>query len=347
MARSRILWFGLLAAVLFPLAAAAQPFNSYLALNTGDTGYVQIPAAGFDFSTGFTFEAWVSVRDAFGPGGCSSIAGKDYTKAFWIGVCGTTLRSYIKGSGSLFDGGRIPANDWVHIAVTYDGANRKHYIDGEEVATRAETGNMTLSPGTAVRIGSDVSWLHTANGAYDEVRFWTVARTKEEIRANITKTINAPQAGLLAVYHFDANANDAIGGRNGTTTGSAGFLNNAVTASCTTTAEALCLQGNKFLVQTKWIDYAGNFGNGKVVPGSSADSGLFWFFNAANWEVLVKVLNACPGSGKWVFAAATTDVHYELIVTNVTSGEQKRYFNYLGTPAPAVTDTGAYPTACP
>ena len=343
MARSRILFLALVAAILFPLAASAQPFGAYLVLNN-DTSYVTIPATDFDFTDGFTFEAWVSVRDAFGASGCSSIAGKDYTKAWWIGVCGTTLRSYIKGSGSQYSSGTLSANEWHHIAVTYNGSVRKHYIDGEEVGSKDETGSMTLSPGTAVRIGSDVSWLHTANGAYDEVRFWKTARTKEEIRSTITKKIDTP--GPFSGYHLDGTVNDPFGGRNGSLNGSAAFLTNAVALSCTPSAEALCLQGNKFLVQTRWIDYAGNAGNGKTVPGASADSGLFWFFSANNWEVLVKVLNACP-SAKWVFAAASTDVHYELIVTNVTTGETKRWFNYLGNAAPAITDSGAFPGACP
>src|SRR4051794_36324659 len=115
MDRSRILFLALVAAILFPLAASAQPFGSYLALNSGDTGFVSIPPAGFDFTDGFTFEAWVSVKDSFGSSGCSSIAGKDYTKAWWIGVCGTTLRSYIKGSSSQFSSGKLPASDWTHI----------------------------------------------------------------------------------------------------------------------------------------------------------------------------------------------------------------------------------------
>src|SRR5215212_10155844 len=164
MPRSRMLFLALFTAMLFPFAASAQPFNAYLVLNTGDTGYVQIPPTGFDFTTGFTFEAWVSVRDSFGTTGCSSITGKDWQQAWWIGVCGTTLRSYIKGSASQFNAGKLPANEWTHIAVTYDGAVRKHYIDGEEVGSKAETGPMTASPGVPVRIGSDVSWVHTPNG---------------------------------------------------------------------------------------------------------------------------------------------------------------------------------------
>src|ERR1051325_1921854 len=327
--------------------AAAQPFNAWLTLPSGN-GYVQIPPSGFDFTTGFTFEAWVSVSDDFpttGTGtGCSSIVGKNYLQAFWIGVCGTQLRSYIKSGSSALTGGTLPRNEFHHIAVTYDGNVRKHYIDGEEVASRDETGPMTFSTDN-VRIGSDVSWEHTAHGSYDEVRFWNVARTKAEIRASINKTITSGSA--LSVYHFDANANDPFGNRNGTLVGTANFFTSAVALTCGTgSTTSLCLE-SKYLVSTRWVDFAGNRGVGTVVPGASASSGLFWFFGADNWEVLVKELNGCGVNNRhWVFAAATTNVHYELIVTYVASGETKRYFNYLNENAPAVTDTGAFAT-CP
>jgi hypothetical protein len=348
MIRSRTVPFLLLVCLMFvALPAMAQPFNAFLTIPSGN-GYVSIPPSGFDFTTGFTFEAWVAVSDDFpttGSGtGCSSIAGKNYLTAWWIGVCGTDLRSYIKGSASQFTGGTLPRNGFHHIAVTYDGSVRKHYIDGEEVASRNETGPMTFSTDN-VRIGSDVSWEHTAHGTYDEVRFWNVARTKAEIRASINRTINSGSA--LSVYHFDGNANDPFGNRNGTVVAPAGFLTSAVALTCSSSTTALCLE-SKYLVSTRWLDFAGNRGNGTVVPGASnSTSGLFWFFSPDNWEVLVKELNGCGVNNRhWVFAAATTNVHYELIVTYVASGETKRYFNYLNENAPAVTDTGAFAT-CP
>ncbi|MBV9494594.1 MAG: LamG domain-containing protein [Acidobacteria bacterium] len=336
----------LLLAVLLAIPAAAQPFNAWLTIPSGH-GYVSIPPAGFDFTTGFTFEAWVSVSDDNPTAGsgtsCSSIAGKGFTQAWWVGVCGTTLRSYIKGSGSFLDGGTLPRNEFHHIAVTYDGSVRKHYIDGEEVASQAETGPMTSST-SEVRIGSDVSWTFTAHGWYDEVRFWNVARTKAQIRESINKTITGGSA--LSVYNFDLNANDPFGNRNGTVVAPAVFTTSAVTATCTPDATHLCLN-SKYFVSTRWVDFSGNRGLGTVVAGASSSSGLFWFFDPTNWEVLVKELNGCGvNSRQWVFAAATTNVHYELIVTHTPSGETRRYFNYLNENAPAVTDTGAFAT-CP
>ncbi|MCP4658622.1 MAG: hypothetical protein GY856_24695 [bacterium] len=79
----------------------------------------------------------------------------------------------------------------------------------------------------------------------------------------------------------------------------------------------------------------------------SDDSGLLWFFDPDNWELLVKVLDGCAVNQRyWVFAAATTNVETTLEVTDSLSGQMKTYHNPLGTSAAAVTDTFAFAT-CP
>jgi Concanavalin A-like lectin/glucanases superfamily len=336
--------FGLFCMLFVAIPLMAQPFGSYLSIPSGE-GYIAIPhSADFDFTTGFTFEAWVSIRDG---GACSNIFGNQYTVAQWVGICGTTLRSYDRGTSSLYDAGKVPANDWTHIAVTWDGTNRKHYVDGELVGTHAESGNLTNATGE-IRIGSDVAYAnHSPIGQIDEVRIWNVGLTQAQIRANINQKITTAQPGLVAVYHLDGNGLDAFSTHNGGVTGTAVFGSQAVVGACTNTATALCIGSNRFSVTVKWLTTDGSTGVGTVVPGYSADSGLFWFFGSTNWELLVKLLDGCAlNSRKWFFSAATTDQHFEAVVTDVANGVTKRYFNYLGVAAPANTDTGAFAT-CP
>ena len=108
---------------------------------------------------------------------------------------------------------------------------------------------------------------------------------------------------------------------------------------------SLCLNGRRFLVQVDWADGKGNEGEGSVVAGGSDDSGLFWFFNADNWEMLVKIIDGCPINQRfWVYAAATTDVEYELRVTDLFTGDQMTYLNPQGNAADAITDTSAFAT---
>jgi hypothetical protein len=100
-------------------------------------------------------------------------------------------------------------------------------------------------------------------------------------------------------------------------------------------------------VEVEWRDFQGNVGMGQVVPFGSDDSGLFYFFGADNWEMLVKVLRGCGlNQHYWVFAAATTNVEYTLTVTDTATGKRQSYENPLGERAPAITDTSAFAT-CP
>ncbi len=114
-------------------------------------------------------------------------------------------------------------------------------------------------------------------------------------------------------------------------------------SACSGTDSALCLNQGRFRVEVDWRTRGGATGQGRAVPEGSDGSGMLWFFNEANWEMLVKVLDGCANNGHfWVFAAATTNVEYTLRVTDTETGEQQEYFNPLNTVARAITDTEAF-----
>ena len=98
-----------------PGRAGAQPFNVW-ATFTSSGGHITVPASPALNPTGaFTFEAWVLETSASPTGeDCRSIAGKGYTQAWWIGICRVggvrVVRAYLKGSGSLKNGGIVPLN---------------------------------------------------------------------------------------------------------------------------------------------------------------------------------------------------------------------------------------------
>jgi hypothetical protein len=350
----------LVAAVAFlaaGLPALAQPFGSWLDFAGSPThGYVRVPHSTALNPTGaFTLEAWVSISNGVVSEDCRSIVGKNYTQAFWIGQCNVggqpTLRSYLKGGASARNGGVIPRGVWTHVAVVFNGSQRLHYINGEVAASFAEAGPLTTST-SELRIGSDVSWQVTPDGDIDEVRLWNVARTTSEIRDALNERITTAQPGLLAVWALDGDGDDEVGSNDGSIQGSGVFPQTfAVVSDCgERTAIQHCLL-DRFAIRGWWRT--------NPAPGSPVDdeaqtvavdnpgSGLFWFFSASNWEVMLKSLNGCGLNNRyWFFSAATTNVFYRLEVLDVQAGEQKIYFNYPGPPAPAVTDTNAFAT-CP
>jgi hypothetical protein len=117
--------------------------------------------------------------------------------------------------------------------------------------------------------------------------------------------------------------------------------------SCQPSDTVLCLGGGRFALEIAWRDFDGGEGSGHAVEVGSDDSGLFWFFDRDNWEMLVKVLDGCTVNDHyWVFAAATTNVEYTLSVTDLHAGQQRQYVNALGASAPAITDAAAFAT-CP
>jgi hypothetical protein len=118
-------------------------------------------------------------------------------------------------------------------------------------------------------------------------------------------------------------------------------------ATCADGPSTLCLAQERFAVEVAWRAPSGEVGSGHVVPAGSPDSGLFYFFDPDNWEMLVKVLDACSVNGAyWVFAAATTDIELTLRVTDSQTGNMVEYQNPAGVPAAAITDTGAF-QSCP
>jgi subtilisin family serine protease len=110
-------------------------------------------------------------------------------------------------------------------------------------------------------------------------------------------------------------------------------------------ADAACLSGDRFCVEARWTDFAGDSGRAQAVELTD-ESGYFWFFDDANVELLVKVLRACfaPFDHYWAFSTGLTNVGVELAVTDLSAGETKIYSNPVGSAFPAILDTSAFAT---
>jgi hypothetical protein len=202
----------------------AQPYGQYLKLQGfPQQGYIEVPHDVLLDTAEMTVEAWVTVRDPRS-GACSSIAGKGYTTGWWLGVCGTQMRSYFNGTASVKTGGTIPdaTNAWVHIAAVTNGTTRRHYINGNLVHESTETAPRSLST-RPFRIGSDPDWDFMAQGGIDDLRIWRVARTQDQIRQTMfapfiaeADDVSGQFQSLEAWYRFEGNAMDSWRTHHGT-----------------------------------------------------------------------------------------------------------------------------------
>jgi hypothetical protein len=220
----RIAWTVVALVVISFSVAAAQPSNQYLRLQGyPQHGYIEIPADVVLDTPQMTVEAWVSVRDPRS-GACSSIAGDGYLTGWWLGICGTSMRSYFNGVQSMKTGGTIPSTvtTWVHIAAVTDGVTRRHYINGELVLESPESAPQSASA-HAARIGSDPDWDYMAEGGVDDLRIWSVARTQTQIRQTMFRSIPAISdpsfQSLEAWYSFEGTAMDSWHTHHGTVLG--------------------------------------------------------------------------------------------------------------------------------
>ncbi len=88
--------------------------------------------------------------------------------------------------------GALSLGAWQHVAATYDGTVIAYYIDGLPVGTLAKSGNLLVTE-RHVRIGGrhTTALAEFFNGAIDEVRLSSAARSADWIRAEHDTVVRA------------------------------------------------------------------------------------------------------------------------------------------------------------
>ena len=90
--------------------------------------------------------------------------------------------------GELYGTAALVANAWTHLAATYDGTTMRLYVNGMEVASRPQTGNIATST-NPLQIGGDSIYGQYWSGRIDEVRIYNRALNQTEIQTDMNSPL--------------------------------------------------------------------------------------------------------------------------------------------------------------
>ncbi len=156
--------------------------------------------------TKITLETWIYAK-SFSSSPCADCApliwhqGKGYR--FGTGNSGGVNVQLFDGSAtnSLTSSATLTKNAWHHIAVTYDSAYIRLYVDGNITDSSAKAFKLSYSSTSA-----DV-WIVDPQTGYggilEETRIWKYARTRSEIREGMMKSYKSGTNGLILQLSYD------------------------------------------------------------------------------------------------------------------------------------------------
>jgi hypothetical protein len=158
--------------------------GSAIAFDGTDGRVVVDAAASLDFVTAGTVELWINLADEESVGSIASRGtGIVDDNVLLTTECGNILCIHSRANAGtsllVSDCDALLAGTWTHVAVVNDGAQASLYIDGALVAT--SPGGLLGALPHDLYFGRREPDAFPLNAALDDVKWWTVARTREEI----------------------------------------------------------------------------------------------------------------------------------------------------------------------
>jgi len=174
-------------------------FGNALVFDGADDMVSVADANALDLTTGMTLEAWV-FPTASGGGSWRNVIIKERSGGevynLYSNVDTNVAAVYVvraAQSGTPLDARgttALPLNTWSHLAVTYDNATVRLFVNGTQVGTRAAAGPLLTSTGM-LNLGGNTVWGEFFAGRIDEVRIYNRALSVTEIQSDM----NTPVGG--------------------------------------------------------------------------------------------------------------------------------------------------------
>jgi len=185
-----------------------EPEKEYALSFDGVDDYVEIPRISEVTKNGlYTIEMWIKFDDVTTAQtifDCGN--GSDDRNGFSVSA-GQLSFGYYNGSTYLRKSGAVVTDRWYHVAGVNNSGTVQLFINGVEQSGSAQP---LLNGGTFMRLGSSTANVRFFNGMVDDFRIWNVARTQEQIQANMHRRLSGREAGLVGYWRFDENGLNPI-----------------------------------------------------------------------------------------------------------------------------------------
>ena len=171
--------------------AATGKYGQALSFN-GTNARVTVNDPGqLMLTTGMTLEAWVNPTTVSSKWRDVIYKGNDN---YYLSA--TSFGSGVMAGGGTFGGvnantyagAPLPTNTWTHVALTYDGAALRLYVNGVLASSIARTGTIQISS-NPLQIGGDSFYGQYFQGMIDEVRVYDVALSAAQIQSDMNTAI--------------------------------------------------------------------------------------------------------------------------------------------------------------
>ncbi len=204
---------------------AVRVFNGESALRFSNQ-YFEAQADSLNITEALTIEFWFYPED-WGPesNGNARILDKEYLRVFlsknrFARYNAESLVFYMEhdSSTSMYStpANTIALNEWQHVAITYDGATSQPriYLNGEEQTVKRlfsdAEGPIKNHGEFPLYLGMAQDGSKQFSGAIDELRFWNVARTPQQIAEHWNRYQPQERDGLVAYWQMNEAFGDTL-----------------------------------------------------------------------------------------------------------------------------------------
>lgn len=293
---------------IFCLAPTLAALSQNSALQFTGSNYVAAGVDAVDPTGGeFTIEFWVNVPPAMNDGSIHQFVSEGSSGlGFYMGYGSDgTIQGGDAWGATPSTGIPMPFGTWTHLAMTFDGLTATLYVDGDPVATSI---GYFFTDGAPLTLGSQVDQSQHFTGQMDELKIWSVARTRAQIKSDFFSAPDLSDNTLFAYFNMDAGSGPLVANSAATGTSQNGaIIGDGATAPNSWSASPVQF-GNNALVFDGVDDQV-------VIPANSAydltggGTVEFWVNPTTLSSTFATVLgNRGPGGTRYSFHLSSTQI---------------------------------------